>query len=273
MNGLTFGGILRSEWIKLRSLRSTIWCYSILVAITFGLGLLFAAALTSQADGMPLNHDAQQAFVVQVATLSISLSQLVVVVLGALVITGEYGTGMIRSTFAAVPSRVPAVVAKALVFGAATFVVGLVSVVGSAVLAAPILAAGGIQADFTDTGLWLALIGAAGYLALIGFLALSIGTLIRNSAGAIATVLGLILVVPTIVQIFALVTQAEWAASIAAFLPSEAGAKMFSYSAASPLTEPTMGVVLEPWQGLVVLLIWIAVFFTGAALLLKRRDA
>ena len=70
MNGLTFGGILRSEWIKLRSLRSTIWCYSILVAITFGLGLLFAAALTSQADGMPLNHDAQQAFVVQVATLS-----------------------------------------------------------------------------------------------------------------------------------------------------------------------------------------------------------
>jgi len=121
MNGLTFGGILRSEWIKLRSLRSTIWCYSILVAITFGLGLLFAAALTSQADGMPLNHDAQQAFVVQVATLSISLSQLVVVVLGALVITGEYGTGMIRSTFAAVPSRVPAVVAKALVFGAAVW--------------------------------------------------------------------------------------------------------------------------------------------------------
>jgi ABC-2 type transport system permease protein len=267
--GVSFGGVLRSEWIKLISLRSTLWCYIILVLLTVGLGLLYAATFTSD---VPLGDQARQMVWVQAATLGIGFSQLVAAVLGALMITGEYGTGMIRSTLTAVPTRTPALVAKALVFGVATFVVSLVSIVAAALVTIPVLSARGLHVDLGDGQSWWSLLGGAGSLALIGVLALAIGALIRNSAGGIATSLGLILVVPTIVQIFAQVTKAVWVSNFGAFLPNAAGARMYAYVAS--VTPPaTDTVVLDPWQGFLVLLAWVAVLFALAAVLLRRRDA
>jgi ABC-2 type transport system permease protein len=285
--GLSFGGELRSEWIKLRSLRSTLWCYLIIVLLTIGLGFLIAGTLQAPASGAPaLSHDVQQSTWVTVATLGIGFAQLVSAVLGALVITGEYGTGMIRSTFAAVPKRLPAIVAKALVFGVTTFVVALVGLVITALVTAPLLPAKGITPDFGDAKVWGALLGGAGYIALIGLLALGIGLIIRSSAGGIAAALGLVLVVPTILQIVAGVTRAAWPANIAAFLPSATGAKLYAYQgaaaeslapnrggAASAAATATDTITLDSWQALLVLLGWVLVALVIGAILVKRRDA
>lgn len=269
-SGLTFGGVLRSEAIKLTSLRSTAWCYGIIVAITLGLGLLLAA--TFNTGGSAGTHEMQQSLWVQAATLGILFSQLVAAVLGALMITGEYGTGMIRSTITAVPKRVPALVAKAVVFAIVTFVVGLIAIVGTALVTTPILAGNGIQADFSDSKTWFAFLGGAGYLALVGLIALFLGTIIRNSAGGISAALGLVFVAPIVMQIFAAVTRAAWAENVLAFLPSSAGGRMYSY-----LTETAPAVkgvvVLDPLQGLLVVAAWVIVLFAFAVTLLKSRDA
>ncbi|WP_349897158.1 ABC transporter permease subunit [Parafrigoribacterium soli] len=268
-SGLSFGGILRSEWIKLRTLRSTVWCYAIIIVVTIGFGLLVAATM---ADNGQTTRASQQSAWLQATTLGISFSQLVVAVLGALVITGEYGTGMIRSTLTAVPRRVPALAAKAIVFGVVTFVVSALSLIVTALVTAPLLSSKGIAPDLGDVDFWLALLGGAGYLALLGVLSLAIGTIIRNSAGGIAASLGLILVVPLIVQILAAITRADWAQNIGAFLPSAAGGRMYSY-APSAVGGPEGVVSLEPWQGLIVLAVWFLVMFVIGAVLLKRRDA
>ena len=278
--GLSFGGELRSEWIKLRTLRSTLWCYLIMVVLTILLGLLIAGAHPAPAAGAPTpSHDVQQSTWVTVATLGIGFAQLVSAVLGALVITGEYGSGMIRSTFAAVPKRLPAIVAKALVFGITTFVVALVGLVGAALVSAPLLRANDITADFGDGNVWLALVGGAGYVALIGLLAFGIGLIVRSSAGGIAAALGLVLVVPTILQVLARVTLADWPSNIAAFLPASAGSTLYAYPGAAaesftPSRPSASNVItLDTWQGLLVLVGWVVVAFVVGAILVKRRDA
>jgi ABC-2 type transport system permease protein len=277
---LTFGGTVRSEWIKLVTLRSTMWCYAIMILVPIGLGFLLAATVSNVTGGGEMSAENQQAIWLQVATLGIGFTQLVSVVLGALVITGEYGTGMIRSTFAAVPARIPALVAKGLVFGLVTFVVSLVSITATAVLVTPVIAGNGVTPDLGDGSAWLAMVGGAGYLALIGLMAMAIGAIIRNSAGGIAAGLGLVLVAPTVLQIIAGVTQAVWAQNVAAFLPSTAGGAMYAYPADAATSVDPGGaaattsefIVLEAWQGALVLGGWLAVLAIVAGVLLKRRD-
>lgn len=275
---LSFGGILRSEWIKLVSLRSTVWCYVILVVLTIGMTALLAGlsgvGVPEEGTGA-FSSEAVQSTWLQTATVGTNLGQLVVAVLGAIVITGEYGTGMIRSTFAAVPGRSAALVGKIVVFGGVTFVVSFVSLVISALLAAPLLAANGYAVDVADGNVWLGLVGAAGFVTLIGLMALGIGTILRNTAGAIATALGLLLVLPGILQIFAAVTQIEWLFDVVAFLPSSAGAALTSYPTAPIEYPPGMFVplTLEPVQALIVLIAWVAVPLVVGAVLLKRRDS
>lgn len=275
LSGLSFGGILRSEWIKLRTLRSTLWCYAIIIALMIGFGVLLAVAMPTggiQVQSNSATAEQQQAAWLQVTTLGIGFGELVSAVLGALVITGEYGTGMIRSTLAAVPKRTPALVAKALVFGVTTFIVSLVALVATALITSPLMPAKDIHPDFSDTNFWLAVVGGAGYLALIGLLGLAIGTIIRSSAGGISAALGLILVVPVVVQIVAGVTRATWALNLGSFLPSSAGGKMYAY--APTAIKPAEGVIaLDAGQGLLVLAVWCVVVFVIGAILLKRRDA
>jgi ABC-2 type transport system permease protein len=274
---LTFGGALRSEWIKLRTVRSTVWCYAIILALTVLFGILLANTFRGDGSGaMPA--EAQQSFAIQATTLSIGFSQLVASVLGVLVISGEYGTGMIRSTFTAVPKRLPALFAKAIVFGLVTFVVALVSIGLTALVTAPMLPGVGITPDFGDAQYLLALGGAALYLALIGVMSLAIGAIIRNSAGGIAAALGLLLVLPTVLQIFAAITQATWASNLAAFLPNSAGARIYTYAAeggvssASPAGGDGGLISLSSLEGGLVLTAWVAVLLVVASLLVKRRD-
>jgi ABC-2 type transport system permease protein len=267
---LTFTRVVRSEWIKLRTLRSTWWCAAVLLALSVLMGVLISAVI---GEGGRLPASQQEALAVQVLTLSVNFTQLVAAVLGVLVISGEYGTGMIRSTFAAVPLRIPAVVAKLLVLAVAVLVLGLVSTALTALASAPLLAARGIGLT-PDAALWLPVLGGSVYLTLIAVLAFAIGALLRNSAGGIATALGLLLVVPIVVQLAAGLTRADWLQGADALLPSTAGAQLFTFAAptGSDLGAAAQPLVLNGWGGLGVLVAWIAVFLVPALILVRRRD-
>jgi ABC-2 type transport system permease protein len=265
LSTLTFGGILRSELIKIRTLRSTIWCYAVLVVLNVAIGAL-AALVISLGD----QADASPATAVGIASSGILVSQAVVIVLGALVITGEYGTGMIRTTFTIDPRRLGAFFGKALVLAIFTAVLGGVSVILTGLVTAPILASGGAPVDFADGKYWVAVLGAAGNLALIALLAYAIGAIIRNSAGGIATALGVTLVLPNLLLVFTALTGSIVPLNIRALLPSEAGASMRSYATGAVSSGDQ--IVLDPFQGGLVLLAWVVVPMIVAAVLVKRRD-
>ena len=182
---------------------------------------------------------------------------------------------MIRSTFAAVPRRLPALLGKILVFGFVSFVVALAALVVTALLVVPIFAAADLELDVADPAVWLGLVGAAGFVALVGLMSLGIGAIIRNTAGAIAAALGLLLVAPTILQLLGGLTRAEWALNAAVFLPSSAGSQISSYPS-EPFELPEgifQPIVLEPLEALLVLLAWVVVPLIVGAVLMKRRDS
>ncbi|MCU1409243.1 MAG: transporter permease [Microbacteriaceae bacterium] len=258
--GLSFTGILRSEWIKLRSLRSTMWSYVIVVLISVGMAALMSSALRLEAGPAALPEVEQARFLLQASTFGIYFGQLVVAVLGVLVISGEYSTGMIKSTFTAAPGRLSTLWAKAAVLFTATYVVSLVAILGSFLVASPILAAKGIHGNLIDVDMIVPILGGALYLALISVFALGIGAVLRSSAGGIAAALGTLLVLPVIFQLI----PADWAADVLPYLVSNAGFAMFGAG---------MGSSLEPWQGFAVLIGWIVVAISAAAVLLKRGDA
>lgn len=256
--GLTGGGILRSEWIKLRSLRSTVWSYVFVVLGSLGMAALMATNLPT--DGIPAEGHA--ALAVQASTFGIFFGQLIVAVLGVLVISGEYSTGMIRSTLTAVPRRLGALWAKIVVLFVATFVIGAASAIGSFLLASPILAGRGISASLFDPEVILPLLGGGLYLAVVAVFAVGLGTILRSSAGGIAAALGVLLLLPIVLQMI----PADWARDIVPYLLSSAGASLF----ASPMPGAE---VADLWEDLLITLAWVVVSVGGAAVLLKRRDA
>ncbi|SOD59330.1 hypothetical protein SAMN06297387_101592 [Streptomyces zhaozhouensis] len=204
------GHALVSEWTKIRTVRSTVWTLALTVLLTVGIGLIFAAALsTDDYVGMPLLAG---------GFFGLMFGQLCVISLGVLVITSEYGTGMIRTTLTASPRRSRVLVAKALVFFALSFTVTLASTGLTALIHSSMLSDQTVPAYEYDnpdmegsiengeivatTGHWVdATLGASLYVALLGLLALAVGTLLRHSAGAISTMLGVVLV-PLIAALF-----------------------------------------------------------------------
>ncbi|GAA1832111.1 ABC transporter permease subunit [Agromyces salentinus] len=265
---LTFGGVLRSEWIKLRSLRSTTWSYVIVIAISLGMAFIMSLSMASGMNGggdagrAPADQQAQ--LVLQASVFGVYFGQLVAGVLGVLVISGEYTTGMIRSTLTAVPKRLPALAAKGVVLFAATFVVGLVANLLAFVVSSVVFADTGVSASLAEPAVFLPLLGGALYLALVAVFALGVGTMLRSSAGGIAAVLGLLLLLPTVIAMI----PAEWAADLIPYLLPSAGMNMFTSTTAGP-----SGDALGVWLNLFIVLGWVAASVVGAAVLLKRRDA
>jgi ABC-2 type transport system permease protein len=265
---LSFGGVLRSEWIKLRSLRSTIWSYVILVVLALGMALLMSLSFLS--GGGPagemgtagLSSEAQAGLLVQASTFGAFFGQLVVAVLGVLVITGEYSTGMIRSTLAAVPNRLPALAAKAVVLFAVTFVMATISAVGAFFVASAVFADSGIGANLLDASVILPILGAGLYLALVALFALGVGTILRSSAGGIATVVGVLLVLPLVLQMI----PADWVQDVLPYVLSNAGHSLFADTSAAADAVPF-------WENLLIVLGWVGASIAGATVLLKRRDA
>jgi ABC-2 type transport system permease protein len=265
---LSFAGVLRSEWIKLRSLRSTVWSYVIVIVIALGMSLIMSVALmsgmTGGADLADLPAEQQIALVVQSSTFGVAFGQLVAGVLGVLVISGEYTTGMIRSTLTAVPRRSPALAAKSVVLFVATFVVGVLAALGAFAVASVIVAQEGVSVSLLEPGVFLPMLGSALYLALIAVFALGVGTIIRSSAGGIAAVLGLVLLVPTVLQMI----PAEWPGEVIPYLIGNAGLGIFGSATAWPADG-----ALGAWVSVLIVIGWVVAAMVGALALLKRRDA
>lgn len=263
---LSFPRIVRSEWIKFRTLRSTIWTLAITLVVMVGIVTLFSVIGASESNNAGASDGGGS---IAVFSIAAPLAQLAVVVLGVLVITGEYSTGMIRSTLAAVPRRIPALWAKGAVLAVSIFVLSTVAVAISLAVMQLILGAKGLAPDLGDSDTVRILVGTPLYLSAIALLAFAIGAILRHSAGALATVLGLLLVIETLFQIPWKPLQA-----ISPFLPGTAGSKLLMpQEQIDMLSRGAVGAVLGPWEGFGVLLAWVAVLLTVAAVLLKRRNA
>ncbi|QAY73425.1 ABC transporter permease [Agromyces protaetiae] len=275
---LGFGGTIHAEWVKLRSLRSTWWVLGSLLAVTVGVGAQVSSSLSF--DGVPgvVSQDARQDLGVYSVTVSTDFTALIVGVLGVLVITGEYGTGTIRSAFTAVPGRLPMLWAKVLVFAGAAFVVSAASFAVAVPISVGLLAGNGVEVRLDDPHYWSAVLGSTAYLVLVGVTALSIGALLRSTSGAIALTFGLFLAAPLALSLILGISPPDWAQNLMALLPSIAGKLLFSYPSAQNWVDlsapsPDGSWLSEPWQGLLVLIGWSAVLLTAAAVLLRRRDA
>ena len=249
-----------SEWTKLRSLRSTLWSLFAAILLTILLPVLFAA-ITSSHWGSMSPHERADRHPLDIALAGVNLSQLAIAVLGALVITGEYSTGMIRASFAAVPKRLPVLWAKTAVFALVTFLLMVGPVVIAFFASQAILSRHHIlQVSFSHPGVARSVIGGAVYLMLVGIFALGIGAIVRNTAGAIATFAGIFFVIPPLMNIL----PSSWNDAISKYLPSEAGRQLFSLTHDSNSLSPAAGGLL--FVG------YCALTLAIAAVLLVRRD-
>jgi ABC-2 type transport system permease protein len=253
--------VLRSEWTKLRSVRSTVWSLATATVLTIGLPMLFAAVVSSHWGHMSAAERAHR-HPLDVALAGVNVSQLAIGVLGVLVVTTEYSTGMIRATLSAVPRRLPVLWAKAGVFSAVTLVLMVPSVLVAFFASQAILARHDIlQTSLSAPGIARAVIGGALYVTVVGIFALALGAIVRNTAGAIAAFVAILFVIPPLL----LVLPSSWNDAITPYLPSTAGRAIFSL--------PPEAHQLGPWTGFALFCGYTAVTLALAAVLLARRDA
>jgi hypothetical protein len=250
--------VLASEWIKMRSLRST--RLTLLAAVVFMVVLAWLIGWATNDHWSQMQPDERAQFnPIDRSLAGVNLAQLAIGVLGVLLVTGEYATGMIRATFAAAPRRLPVIWAKAGLYAAVTLVLMLVSAFFAFLIGQHFLATHGTTLGAPHA--WRAILGVAGYLTLVGTLAVAFGFMIRSTAGGIATLFGLLLVVPGIGQLL----PASWQTHTLPYLPSNAGSAFYS---ANP--DPS---ALSPGTGFVVLCLWAIAALAGAAIIVRRRDA
>ncbi|TMK93155.1 MAG: ABC transporter permease [Actinobacteria bacterium] len=257
---VTQARVALSEWTKLHSLRSTRWSLLVGFLLTIALPVLFSA-VTSSHWGSMSPHERADRHPLDIALAGVNLSQLAIAVLGVLVITGEYSTGMIRASFTAVPKRLPVLWAKTGVFGVVAFLLMLPAVVIAFFASQAILSRHHIlQISFSHPGVARSVIGGAVYLMLVGIFALGIGAIVRNTAGGIATFAGIFFVIPPLMNVL----PTSWNNAITQYLPSEAGRQIFS------LTHGAHS--LSPWPGAALFVGYCALALAIAAVLLVRRD-
>ncbi|MEU6247953.1 ABC transporter permease [Glycomyces sp. NPDC047010] len=261
---VTFGRVLRSEWTKFRTLRSS-W-------ITLGLGLVLlgvfgaVASFTYSPDaaagmGGPPGADTGSSDAVSLALTGLSFASLVVGVLGVLLTAGEYSTGMIRSTLAAVPKRLPVLWAKGLVAGISVFTVTTVGAFAAFLVGRIGLDGESIALSLTDDGVVRSLVGAGLYLGLVAMFGVGIGALVRSPAGGIAALAGILLILPGLASLL----PDSWYDTLSPYFPSNAGGAVYA------LTESSGS--LSPGAGIAVFAGWVVLMFAAAALRLKRTDA
>lgn len=255
---VTFPRVLHSEWVKLWSLRSTYWTMLATLA-----AMVLLAVLLGVASMVDEQLDGQMAI-----GMGYSFAQAVVAVLGVLTITGEYTTGMIRSTLAAVPTRLPVLAAKAVLVAGLGFLLGVVGVALSYVVSYPLVGADG-AASLSDPQVQRVFWGSGLYLAGVGLLGLGLGTLIRHTAGAVALILGVLLGLSTVWQLLMLTSESLTKAY--PYLPSIAGERIVTPQVTSAIADAPQ--VLAPWIGFGVFMGYVTVTLVVAGVLLKTRDA
>jgi ABC-2 type transport system permease protein len=256
----TFGGVLRSEWTKLRSVRSTLWALSATVVLGIGLGAVISAAAAHGyakfSVSAKLSWDPTG-----VSTSGMAVAQFAIAVLGVLCIGSEYSSGMIRTSLIAVPKRGRVLAAKSLVFAAVTFVVGEVTSFTAFFAGQALISGHAPHAALGDPGVARAVVGAGLYLTALAVLSIAVGTLLRHPAAGIACMTAVMLVLPLIAQAL----PDSWRNPVTEFWPTQAGSQLTNvYHSAH---------TLQPWPGFGVMCLFVAVVYAIAWTLLVRRDA
>jgi ABC-type transport system involved in multi-copper enzyme maturation permease subunit len=259
-----FGHLLLTEWTKIRSVRSTLWTLVIFAVVSLGLtGLitwLTIRALNSGRAGQNSGGIAADPVNFILGT-GLGLGQLAICVLGVLVITSEYSSGTIRASLMATPRRYPVLIAKGLVFSALVFVIGEAVAFGSFFVGAAIVHSH-FPVSLSQPNVTRAVIGSGLYLTVLGLFALAIGSLIRHTAGAVTTVIGLVLVIFNLTGLL----PSSWGAHIHAYMPTVAGLLITQ-------DKEQAGQLLSAWQGFGVFCAWTALLLIAGGYLLQRRDA
>jgi ABC-2 type transport system permease protein len=255
-----FHRVLLSEWTKLRSVRSTLWSLGVGFLLTIAFPLIFAFVTRSHWGSMsPQERASRQPL--DIALAGVNVAQLAIAVLGVLLITAEYSTGSIRSTFTAVPKRLPVLWAKVIDYAVISFVFMVPAVIISFFATQAILVnIHHLRISFSEAGVARSVIGGALYVMLVGIFALALGAIVRNTAGGIALFSGIFFVIPPLMNILPL----SWNNAISQWLPSVAGRQLFSLQHA-PHT-------LTPLAGGLLLAGYCAAALAIAAVLLVRRD-
>jgi ABC-type transport system involved in multi-copper enzyme maturation permease subunit len=258
---VTQARVLRSEWTKLWTLRSTRWSLLAAFVAMAGLGILVAAVQMNR--WTHLHPDERATYnSLDPAVGGWHLAQLAIGVLGVLVISGEYSTGMIRSSLMAVPRRLPVLWAKIGVFALVTFVLMLIATFISFFAVQAIVTSHHQQHSLGDPGALRVVIGTALYLTVLGVMSTGIGALVRNTAGGIALFVGLLFVLPGITAIL----PASLADSISPYMPLNAGTTVTTTVFEDPHH-------LSPWGGFALFCGYAAVAVGAGAVSLLRRDA
>jgi len=249
--------VVLSEWTKFRSLRSTVYTVLIAVVLMVGLGALFTAIAAGQPGGLNPGQSA-----VSTSLTGTFFAQLAIGVLGVLLISGEYSTGMIRSSLTGVPRRLPMLWAKLAVFAGVVFLTMLLASVAAFLVGQLLLSGQHLDASLSDPGALRSVLGAALYVTVAGVTALALGALLRNTAAAITTFVAVFFVIPPLT----LLLPASMTDRFVQYLPANIG---------GVLTGGTSGVShpLAPWTGFAVLCGYAAVLIGFAAWRLRRVDA
>jgi len=257
---VTMGRVVRSEWTKLRSVRSTWVMLAAAALLTVGLAAAFGYGYGQQIHSGEVHPSTAEA--ASAAFLGLDLFALVVGVFGVMRMTGEYGSGLIGASLLAVPRRLPVLWAKALALAAVIAPVALAVSVASFLISQ--VFAGSHGAGLGDPGVPRAILGAAAYPVAMGLLGLGIGAILRHTAAAITVFAAALLVIPALLPA-ALSQQAQDA--VMKYLPVVAGQAMFDLGEAGPVR------LLAPGAAAVVLAGYVIVLLAGGAALLQRRDA
>jgi ABC-2 type transport system permease protein len=254
---VTQAGVIRSEWIKFRSLRSMLIILACGAAWVVAEGLIIAAATNwntmSAADRSAFEP-------IGLSLRGVGFAGFTASVLGVLVITGEYATGLARATFCAVPRRLPVLWAKAAVFALVVFAVTLVSALAAFLGSQALYGPHGVSLG--DPAAQRAVLGAALSVTGLGLLGLGLGFLTRSTAGGIAAVAGLTFAL----QDLRVLLPGSWQHSVVPYFPGEAAQAVYAVATDN-------GDVLHPWPGFAVLCGYAAIAITAAGFALRRRDA
>lgn len=256
-------GQLRSEWTKIRTVRSTVASLAAMAVIALGLMSLIAVSIMNRWSRFQPDErlDLHSHPLEIVLTRPVFVGQLVIAVLGVMAISSEYTTGMIRSTLQAQPRRMTVLIAKIAVLGTLMLVVGEVLSFAAFLLGSQLIHAH-IPVSLSDPGVTRSVLGAGLYIAVLGLFALAFGAIIRHTAGAITTVLGIILILSNLTGLL----PDSWGRHVNAWMPTNAGQLIMQ-----PHQAPDD--LLSPWQGLAVFAGWTVLLLIVAAVLFRRRDA
>ena len=252
------GEVVRSEWCKLRSVRSTWWALA--AALVFN--VLTAALLAVFLPRALSAHEEAAIDSVRVSLGGLHLSQVAFGLLGVLIITGEYGSGMIRASLAAVPQRRLMLAAKTAVFAVAAAVTGIAACLAAYLIFQAFLPAGNaMRTSLSDPGVARAVIGAGLYLAALGLFGLGIGAVIRSAAGTAAALFGVLFVPSILITLL----PASWQNTSGRYLPMNAGEVIYSVQHQAH--------TLSPWAGFGVFSGYAAAALLAGFIMISRRDA